>query len=135
MKNQTGRFAAILPLALALFLGSLLAASAGESKPVHAPAALEKAQKIKLSVVKCSGLPLAEVITMLHEESVKRDTDGKGVKIALGPNVKQHADATVNIDLKDVTLAGALERIAESVSLEVEATDREVLLVRKRSKP
>jgi hypothetical protein len=49
--------------------------------------------------------------------------------------VKQHADATVNIDLKDVTLAGALERIAESVSLEVEATDREVLLVRKRSKP
>ena len=105
-----------------------------ESKPPQSSAALEKAKKIKLSTVKFDSLPLAVAITMLQDESVKRDADRKGVTISLGPDAKQLADAEINLELGDVTLAETLGRVADSVGLEVQATDTELLLVRKKAK-
>jgi hypothetical protein len=131
MKNKTS-LPAILALALALLATSRLTPSAAETKPSQGSAALEKAKKIQLPDVKFDGLPLAEVITMLHNQSIKCDTDHKGVKIALGPNAKQHAGAKINVDLKDVSLAEVVERVAESIDLKVEATDTELLLVPKK---
>ena len=80
------------------------------------------------------GLPLAVIITTLHDECLKRDPDGKGATISLGPDVKQLADAEINLKLTDVTLEEALGRIADVVGLEVQATDTELLLVRKKVK-
>ena len=71
----------------------------------------------------------------MHDESVKRDREKNGVNIVLGPNAKEYADAEINVDLKGVTLADALERVAESVGLTVEATDTELLIVKKKAKP
>lgn len=105
-----------------------------ESKPPQSSAALEKAKKIKLSIVKFDSLPLAVVITMLQEESVKYDAAQKGVTISLAPDAKQLADTKVNLDLKDVTLAETLGRVADSVGLEMQATDTELLLVPKKAK-
>jgi hypothetical protein len=105
-----------------------------ESKPPQSSAALEKAKKIKLSTVKFDSLPLAVVITMLQDESVKCDAARKGVTISLGQDAKQLADAEINLDLGGVTLAEALERVADSIGLEMQATDAELLLVRKKAK-
>jgi len=96
--------------------------------------ALEKAQKIKLSTVKFEGLPLAVVIPFLQKESVKRDAARKGVTISLAPEAKHLADAKINLELQDVTLAEALGRIADSVGLELQATDTELRLVTKKAK-
>ncbi|HYG36174.1 MAG TPA: hypothetical protein VEC99_15390, partial [Clostridia bacterium] len=100
----------------------------------HRSSAVEKAKQINLSIVKFDGLPLAVVITMLHDESVKRDSARKGVTISLGPDEKQLADAEINLDLRDLTLAETLERVADSVGLEMQGTDMEILLVRKKGK-
>jgi len=135
MKDKAVKFSAFLALALTLLAAGRLIAPAAETKPLQSSGALAKAKKIRFSVLKFSGLRLAEVITMLHDESVKRDTEKKGVKIALGPNAKHFVDAEVNVDLKDVTLAEALERVAESVGLKVEATETELLLAGKKAKP
>lgn len=105
-----------------------------KGKPPQSSASLEKARKIKLSTVKFDGLPLAVVITMLQDESVKRDAARQGVTISLGSDAKQLADAEINLDLKDVTLEEALERVAVSVGLEVQATDTDLLLLLKRGK-
>jgi len=100
----------------------------------HQSEALEKAKKITLSTVKFEGLPLSVVITMLHDESVKRDAARKGVTISLGPDAKQLADAEINLDIRAVTLAKTLESVADSVGLEMQATATELLLVRKKGK-
>jgi hypothetical protein len=134
MKHKADPFSAVLTLGLALLLTILLAACTAENKPTQSSAALETAKKIKLSSVKFDGLPLAIVITMLHEESVKCDAGRKGVTISLGLDAKQLADAEINLELGDVTLAEALGRVADSVGLEVQATDTELLLVRKKTK-
>ncbi len=118
-----------------LLVAGLLTASAAVTKPPQSSAALEKAKRFKISVLKFQGLPLTLVIEMLHDESVKRDPARIGVNISLGPNAKELADSVVNLELKDVTLAEALERVAQSVSLKLEATDTEILLVRKKAKP
>jgi len=98
-------------------------------------AALEKAHAIKLSSVQFDNLPLTVVITMLQDESVKRDPARKGISISLGPDTKQLANSGVNLELKDVTLAEALGRVADSVGLEMQqANDTEILLVRKKGK-
>jgi len=92
--------------------------------------ALEKANELKLSTVKFDGLSLEVVITMLHDESVKRDPDRKGITISLAPNAKQLADAEIKLELKDVTLAETLERVGDSVGLKLQSTDAELLLVK-----
>jgi hypothetical protein len=134
MKHKALRFSAVFVTAAALIVTSLLTAWATETKPPHSSAALEKAKKAKISVLKFDGLPLPLVISMLQGESVKRDPERKGVKISLGPNAKELADAEVNLELKDVTLAQALERVAEAVGLRLEATDTELLFVTKKAK-
>jgi len=101
-------------------------------KPAQNSAALQKAKRIKLSSVKFDKLPLAVVITMLHNESVKRDAAREGVTISLEPDAKQQGDSEVNLDLRDITLAETLERIADSIGLEIQATDTAILLVPKR---
>ena len=100
------------------------------SKPPQSSTALETAKKIQLSEVKFEGLTLAVVISMLQDQSVKRDPARKGVTISLGPDAKQFADTEIKLELKDVTLAEALERVADSVGLKVQATDTELLLVK-----
>jgi hypothetical protein len=100
------------------------------SKPPQSSTALETAKKIQLSEVKFDGLSLAVVISMLQDQSVKRDPARKGVTISLGPDAKQFADTEIKLELKDVTLAEALERVADSVGLKVQATDTELLLVK-----
>jgi hypothetical protein len=98
------------------------------------PASLEKARKLEISYVKYDGLPLEVVITILQEESVKRDPAREGVTISIGPDAKQLADAEINLELRDVTLAETLERVADSVGLNVQASDTELLIVRKKAK-
>ena len=107
---------------------------AAESKLPQSSRALEKAEKITLSTVKFDSLPLAAVITMLHAESVKRDAAREGVTMSIAPDAKQLADAEINLELRDVTLAETLERVADSVGLEMQATDTELLLVRTKAK-
>lgn len=102
--------------------------------PPRISAALQKAKEIKLSSVKFDSLSLAVTIAMLQDESVKRDKNRKGITISIGPDEKQLADAEVNLDLKDVTLAEAIARVADSVGLEMQAIDTEILLVRKKAK-
>lgn len=104
-----------------------------ESKSPQISPALEKAKKIKLSTVKFDSLPLSVVITMLHDESVKRDAARKGITISLAPDAKQLAGAEINLDLRDVTLSETLERVAGSVGLEMQATNTEIFLVRKKA--
>jgi hypothetical protein len=70
----------------------------------------------------------------LHDECVKRDPARKGVPISLGPDAQQLADAEITLELRDVTLAETLRRIADAVGLEVRANDTEILLVRKKAK-
>jgi hypothetical protein len=103
-------------------------------KPSQISASIEKAKKIELSTVKFDSLPLAMVINMLQDESVKCDPARKGVKISLGPDAKQLANTEINLEIKDGTLAETLGRVADSVGLEVQATDTEVLLVLKKAK-
>ena len=100
------------------------------SKPLQSSAALETAKKIQLSEVKIDGLSLAVVITVLHDESVKRDPARQGVTISLAPDAKQLADAEIKLELSDVTLAEALGRIADAVGLKLQSTDTELLLVK-----
>ena len=117
MKHKAPRFSATFAIAATLLVVSLLTVSTAGTKPPHSSAALEKAKKAKLSTVKFDGLPLTLVISMLHDESVRRDAERKGVKISLGPNAKEFAGAVVNLELKEVTLAKTLERVAEAVGL------------------
>jgi hypothetical protein len=135
MKNTTYKIQAMFALALAVLLSGLLAASAADAKPAQNSAALEKAKNIKLSVVHYEGLPLSEVIINLHGESVKRDSAHKGVKITLAANAQAKAYAIIKLDLKDVTLATALERVAQSAGLRLQATDTELRLALKTAKP
>ena len=134
MKNKADSFSAVLTLILALLLTISLAACVAESKAPRSSAALEKAKKFEISTVKFDGLPLALVITTLHDECVKRDPARKGVPISLGPDAQQLADAEITLELRDVTLAETLRRIADAVGLEVRANDTEILLVRKKAK-
>ena len=135
MKNRTDKIQAMFALAVAVLVSGLLAASAADTKPAQSSAALEKAKNIKLSVVRYEGLPLSEVIINLHDESVKRDSAHKGVKITLAANAEAKAYTVIKLDLKDVTLANALERVAQSAGLRLQATDTELLLVLKTAKP
>ena len=134
MKHKTDPFLAVLTLVLSLLLTISLAACSAGSKPPQTSAALEKARKFKLSDVKFDGLPLEVVITTLQDESAHRDPARKGVTISLGPDAKQFADTEINLQLKEVTLAETLGRIADSVGLEVQANDSELLLVQKKGK-
>ncbi len=134
MKNRMHKNTAFA-LALAALVSSLVAASAADTKPAQGAAALEKARNIKLPVVHYEGLPLTEVIINLHDESIKRDPKRKGVKITLAANAKAKAYTIIKLDLKDVTLAKALERVAHSAGLRLESTDTELLLVLKTTKP
>jgi len=128
-------FSAVLTLVLTLLLTISLAACTAHVKPPQSSAALEKAKKIELASVQFDGLPLAIVITMLHDDSVKCDATGKGVTITLGPDAKQLADAEINLELlRDVTLAETLQRVADSVGLKVQASDAELLLVDRKAK-
>ncbi len=52
----------------------------------------------------------------------------------LGPDANQFAGAKINIELRDVTLSEALERVAVLVGLKVQATDAEIFLVGKNAK-
>jgi hypothetical protein len=103
-------------------------------KPPQSSAALEMAKKIKLSSVYYDGLPLEVVITTLHDECGRRAPAWKGFTISLGPDAKELADTEINLKLTDVTLAETLGRVADSVGLEVQANDTELLLVRKKAK-
>jgi hypothetical protein len=134
MKHKADPCPAVLTLIFTLLLTISLAACTAKSKPPQISAALENAKKFKLSDVKFDGLPLEVVISMLHDESVKRDPARSGVTISLGPDAKQLADTEIKLDLKDVTLAETLGRVADSVGLEVQANDTELLLVRKKAK-
>ena len=134
MKYKADPFSAVLTLVLTLLLTISLAACTAERKPPQSSAALKKAKEITISTVKFDNLPLAVVITMLHDECVNRDPARKGVTISLGPDARQLADAEVNLELRDATLAETLGRVADSVGLEVQANDTELLLVRKKAK-
>jgi len=134
MKHKADPFSAVLTLGLTLLLTILLGACTADSKPTQSSAALEKAKTIKLASVQFDRLPLAIVITMLHDDSVKCDAARKGVTITLGSDAKQLADAEINLELRDVTLAEALGRVAESVGLKLQATETELLLVGKKAK-
>lgn len=91
---------------------------------------------MKLSTAQFDGLPLAAVIAMLHDESVRLDTARNGVAISLGPDAQTLANAQINLkEIKDVTLAEILGRVADSVGLDVQADDTELILVRKKAKP
>jgi hypothetical protein len=103
-------------------------------KPAQTSKALQKAERIELSSVKFDSLPLTVVIAMLQDESVKHDAARKGVTISLGSDDKQLANVEVNLNLRDITLAAAIGRVADSVGLEMQATDTEILLVRKKAK-
>jgi hypothetical protein len=135
MKNRTDKIQAMFALALAVLVSGLLPASAADTKPARSFAALEKAEHIKLSVVRYEGLPLSEVIINLHDESVRRDSAHKGVKITLAANAEAKAYTVIKLDLKDVTLAKALERVAQCAGLRLQATDTELLLVLRAAKP
>ena len=134
MKYKADPFSTVLTLVLTLLLTISLAACVAESKAPRSSAALEKAKKFEIDAVKFDGMPLALVITELHDECVKRDPARKGIPISLGPDAQQLAYAEITLELRDVTLAETLGRIADSVGLEVQANDTEVLLVRKKAK-
>jgi hypothetical protein len=134
MKHKSDQFSAVLTQCLALLLVISLVACTAQSKAPQSFTALEKAKKIKVDELYYDGLPLAVAITALHDECVKRDPARKGVAFSLGPDAEQLADAEINLKLTDVTLEEALRRIADSVGLEVQAKDTELLLVRKKAK-
>jgi hypothetical protein len=134
MKFKRDSFSAVLILGVASLLAISLTACTAERKPPRSSATLEKAKKVQLSSVYYDGLPLGVVINMLHDESARRDPAHQGIAFSLGPDAQQFADLEVKLELKNVTLAETLERIADSVGLEVQANDTELLLVRKKAK-
>jgi hypothetical protein len=134
MKHESDRFSAVLTRALALLLVISLVACSTKSKAPQSSAALEKAKKIKVEELNYDGLPLAVVISTLHDECVRRDPARKGFGISLGPDAEQLADSEIKLKLTDVTLEEAIRRIADSVGLEVQANDTDLVLVRKKAK-
>jgi len=134
MKHKADPFSAALTPALALLLALSLAACSDHTKPPQRSAVLAKAEKIEISIAQYDGLPLAGVIDMLHDESVRRDPAKIGVSISLGPDAQKLAGVGINLELKDVTLAEALRQVADSVGLKVQATDTGLLLVAKNAK-
>lgn len=155
MKQTAHSFTAISTFALTLCCALLLAAckpaakapqssiakppetsavTPPQSSTTNAPqnsAALAKASQIKLDSAQFDGLPLSGVIDLLHAESVRRDPNHQGVTISLAPEAQNLAFTGVTLKLEEVSLAIALERIADSVGLKVKATDTELILVPK----
>jgi hypothetical protein len=134
MKRKADPISAVLAFGLILILTLVMAACTPQSKPTPIPAALVKAKNIQMSDVTFDGMPLTMAIGMLQSECAKRDPARKGIPISLGPDAKQFADVEVNLKLKDTNLAEALEHIADSVGLKLQATETELLLVGKNAK-
>ena len=134
MKCKAALFSRIVALVFSVLLTVALAGCTAKSKPTQSSAALEKAKQIELSSVSFDGLPLSIVISMLHDECVRRDPNRKGVAFSIREDAKQFAETEIHLDLRNVTLAETLERLADSAGLEVEAKESELLLVPKRAR-
>ena len=76
--------------------------SKGESPPVFDPRTKKeqspiapKLEQIVLDELMFDGMPLAEVLRFLDEESRKRDPEKKGINLLINPNTTQSAPASV----------------------------------------
>ena len=99
------------------------------------PTPLQTAQRIKIPEITYHGLPLSEVLINLNDEAIKRDPEGKGVKITLAASAQAKAGTVIALKLNDVTLAQALGKVAQKAQLRLDATDTEIILAPATGKP
>ena len=118
MKNTTP-LALLLTFALFGSGSALVTAADTNAPPSKAP--LVMAKQIILPEFKLDGVKLTDATRALHEASMRYDANHKGVNFLLTDAIDAKASQTISLDLKNVTVAEAAERLAQSAGLFVTA--------------
>ena len=121
-----------LLLAFALLGSSSFSALAADS-PTPKRKLLVKAQAITLPEFKLAGVTLEQAVCDLRDASKRYDPDHKGFNFIVTDIAK--AKGKITLKLKNVTLAEATERLAESAGLSVSAEDYAFIFQAKAAKP
>jgi hypothetical protein len=100
-------------------------ADASSSSPVAQPperAIVTKAKSIVLPEFKLDGVTLTEAVRQLSA-AAKQDDPSKGVNFIVMDGAETNAHTKISLDLKNVTLMEASERLAQTAGIFVTAED------------
>lgn len=101
----------------------LMAGSSPSDAQTQEHAIVAKAKSIALSEFKLDAVPLLEALRQLDAASKLYDPDHKGFNFLVVDGTETNAHAKISLDLKDVTLMEAAERLADSAGVFVTAED------------
>jgi hypothetical protein len=120
MKNTTS-LALLLTFALFGSRSALVTAAGTYAAPGQAP--LVMAKQIILPEFKLDGVKLNDAIVALYKAGKHYDANHKGVNFLVMDATETKASPTISLDLKNVTVAEAAERLAQSAGIFVTAED------------
>jgi hypothetical protein len=120
-------------LVLALLSSSSFFANATETNAVPHKMALI-AKGIMLPEFKLDAVPFSEAVRQLAVASKQHDPAHKGVNYLVTDATDTNAYPKITLDLKNVTVAEATERLAESAGFRVSAEDFAFVLSPKKGK-
>lgn len=135
MKNTTSL--ALLLITCALFGGgSALVTAADTNAWDNGKASLVvRAQKITLPEFKLDGVTFKEAVLALQAAAKRCDDQHRGVAFLFYKDVQAAASPAIKLDLKNVTLAEAMERLAKSAGVSVIAKDYAFVFYPKSNQP
>jgi len=121
MKNPT---LSLLMLAFTLFGSAVCVAAAETTASDNGKDSLVvRAQKITLPEFKLDGVTLKESVIALQAAGSRYDVNHKGVNYLIAPDTEARTSPTIRLDLKNVTLGEAADRVARSAGIFVAAQD------------
>jgi hypothetical protein len=94
-----------------------------------------RAQKITLPEFKLDGVTFKEAVLALQKAAKLYDDKHRDVHFLLYKDVEAVASPAIRLDLKNVTLAETMERLAQSAGVGVTAKDYAFLFYTKSDKP
>ena len=113
--------------------GSLVATAADSNPPTRK--VLVTAKSITLPEFKVDGVTFVEAVRELQAAGKRHDTNHTGVNYLVPDTAKAKASAKITLDLKNVTVAEAAERLAQSAGLGLCAEDYAFVFLSKTEKP
>ena len=93
------------------------------------------AKQIILPEFKLDGAAFRDAVRALYEAGKRYDPNHKGVNYLFTPDVEAGASQPIRLDLKNVTLAEAAERLAQSAGVGVTAKDYGFVFYIESNKP
>ena len=113
--------------------GSLVVTAADSNPPTRK--VLVTAKSITLPEFKLEGVTFVEAVRELQAAGRRHDTNHRGVNYLVPDAARAKVSTKITLDLKNVTVAEATERLAQSAGLGLRAEDYAFVFLSETDKP